>query len=354
MKSTGIQLRTVRPPHLAILNSHVFHFVTLKEFAATRGHSLTDWFVFIYYESDRRDLLDVYKAYLEKEQFVNYRFFPIAAVNGRTSKWSRSKNIAAMLSHLLFRWNTRRFQTLLLGNYSSVSVRVFPNLLHYDELVYTDEGDSTLAVAKQRHALPGGPGVARLHPRRLLRFPDAATFFTRYKELAFGHSDRVIHCDYRHTLRRKRTAVNTHQVLFLGNPYPKYDYILEQEYANLVRRVAGSYQKQGISFLYKPHRMESENLLAALGADGIEIIRDGRPIEVYLGEMEVWPLHVASFLTTAFSTLASVFSGELKIVAYRLSKETFLKKQEHFTAQYAYYEEHQREMNIELVELPHA
>ncbi len=271
MKQTGTVGVRKNYQHLAILNSHVFHFVTLLEYIRTNKQDPTDWFLFVYYESDRRDLLRVYTNYLRQEGFGNYRFFPMRVVEGKISRLNRLRTIAAMAAAVLVGWGTITVGTLLIGNYKSQLVRIFPHLLRYRELIYLDEGDSTLTVARER-------SLANWRNRfDFTGFPRVATFFTRYPELQFGPLDRVIPCDYTHTLRRARGPVDTQKVIFLGTALPRYKYMTEETYTGLVLAIARSYAERGIAFLYKAHRMEGKSLLTTLKAGGVELVQDDGP-----------------------------------------------------------------------------
>ena len=342
--------------NLAVMNDHVFHLVTLHEYILSRGEDVSDWRVVIYHNTDLPELKKMCTEYLEEASFRSYEFVDYRLLKKLPKLATITVQVLSIMRYLLFRARQLTYHTVAIGNYASRVCQSVASFTRSEELVYIDEGYSTLGVAKTRSQPAANLSTFRKLIRRLptLRGNKKVTFFTRYIDLTFAPADRVILCDYSHTLRRKDdSSVDASTVIFLGNPFVQKAYVSEQHYLAALTAIYTNYRRQGIELRYKPHRSEDTASLQKITAIGIDVVSDAWPIELYLSRLERFPHHIASFVTSALATISTLFGDQLSLVSYEFTHEATSDFEEYFREMYQYYRDNEATLHIDVRSIPY-
>lgn len=124
-------------------------------------------------------------------------------------------------------------------------------------------------------------------------------------------------------------------------------YVNENYFFLCVERIFLYYKSQNKRIVYIPHRLESEEKLGRMTAlfPEISVQYIERGVELEFVTKKLYPLHVASFSSTALYTIGKIFS-KCSCDAFALDNDEFLPKQfiPHFDSIYKYYEKH---MNVD-------
>ena len=334
--------------NLAVLNSHLFHFFTFREYVAAAGQDIQDWNVVIYYSRSEESFLTCYVDYLISINFINYMMVCVAE-QSLNSKWAIIRSTFVVPRLVRRQLGRTTFTQILLCNYNSWSTRLLPNVFSYDKLIYIDEGNSTIDIAEQRRNYSQSASLLNrvLRWLPLFSFPRVATFFTRYRNVSFRPVDEILICRYSHLLQSAGELQDV--VIFLGSPLAKVGYVTEENYVEEVMKVNAYYAQRGLSMQYKAHRHEPDRVVALLRARGLSILEDARPIEVVLLAGDIKPTYVASFVTSAFETIALIFDRQINLASFRIHGGRLNGTHVGFEKQYTHYLANTEEMNIEVV-----
>ena len=161
-------------------------------------------------------------------------------------------------------------------------------------------------------------------------------------------------CDYSHTLRKSdNSTVDNSTVIFLGNPFVQKAYVSEKYYLEALTAIHANYLRQGIHMRYKPHRSEDVATLQKLTSAGIDVVSDAWPIELYLLRLEKFPIHIASFVTSALATISTLFGEQLSLVSYEFTHEANPDFEDHFREMYQYYRDNEITLRITVRPIPY-
>jgi len=112
-------------------------------------------------------------------------------------------------------------------------------------------------------------------------------------------------------------------VWFVGQPLTELALMSRDAYLASVRAVKNNYAGKGC-FIYCPHPSESESNVRFLCSSlGVERLNAKSIIEVSILASDNVPARVASFYSSAISTVIGIFSGKVCVDVYRPDKELF-------------------------------
>ena len=202
---------------------------------------------------------------------------------------------------------------IFIGDFRSLWMHGFANMLSVERLFLLDDGNATLKFQRdrisQRQFLPEKEGfkgnLEAIVYGLFIRKPDKPpNLFTIFKITPVKDQGLV-----RHQFSAIRNSEKKHYktiestVFFFGGKYSE-EKILDINYeVKLVCAARDYYEKLGFVFVYIPHRGESELKLKILASNNIPVKKINLPCEIFLLMSDELPKKIASFYSTILSTL---------------------------------------------------
>jgi hypothetical protein len=181
-----------------------------------------------------------------------------------------------------------------------------------------DDGNGSLTIAvslKDEHFLT--KIKPKLHDYILGRkisvdYAKTATFFTLYPDMAWPR-DQVIANDYRMLRQQIARQPTNLDVLFVGSAVAGAVVSVAQE-KQLIEAMAVYYAGQQV--IYALHRFEDQAYFEREFAHtSLRFVRFDTAIEVALCQAQVYPQRIASFCSSALTTLSLLYGGQTEVLA---------------------------------------
>ena len=192
---------------------------------------------------------------------------------------------------VVIKLSATKFKCIYFGSYFSRINKLFSYFLRYKSSVYLDDGVATLILKG--------------------RVGKKINIFT-FLDVSESDNLKVT----KHKFIKVKEAFAVKNILgeyFIGQPFVDKDMMGFDEYLSYVERAA---EKCGSQLFYVPHRVESEEFVAAISkVKGVEVLRVDVCIELYFLVKSIMPKRIYSCSSTALITL-SILSPKTAGFAY--------------------------------------
>lgn len=192
------------------------------------------------------------------------------------------------------------------------------NTLQAQQVRFLDDGNASLTLAEQLRS----PTLIKKHQPKLhdvllsrkisIDYAKTATFFTLYPDMVWPR-DQVIANDYRMLRQQIARQPTNLDVLFVGSAVAGAVVSVAQE-KQLIEAMAVYYAGQQV--IYALHRFEDQAYFEREFAHtSLRFVRFDTAIEVALCQAQVYPQRIASFCSSALTTLSLLYGGQTEVLA---------------------------------------
>lgn len=240
--------------------------------------------------------------------------------------------------------------TLLISGFGQFRAQLLRGLLNAREVLLMDDGTATLSELDNYFSR------GNYAPSSLANIYSETVFRRKLREILYGFNiDQlkkpfglftafnlskektkkidVIHHNFAELRKaRQNQAVSETEIFYFGSPLSEKGFLALSVEVALLSQIQRLCQKRGQSFIYIPHRFDSERKINDIKEIGITVKPLGIPAELYFVKSSKIPSQIATSISTALFTVSLItpeieaevfsfepyFSGTMRETAQRI------------------------------------
>lgn len=301
-------------------------------------------------------------------KIIHIKTYPAKTTNtaiGRLFEVLARRRFHEEISKVIAR-NFLQNANIILGDYRPASFKHVASLINPRSVILIDDGSIAPQVAYFRTD-PNDPRVDphqfkrkdKLSNSTLKRFdpfqtfnPESIYFWTSYR---FQNKATDFHCLHRQWagfINPEFLKISS-EIWIIGCSHVESKICTESDYLAVIKKMTCYYR--GYKIIYHAHRSEREKKLGLIEREaGIKISRNETPIELYIKNLNVRPLRIATIASSVVDNLASILPGHPLIDCF-IPGQSYFKKpgKQHLATIINYHREnHDRAVSIHPVDLP--
>ena len=229
--------------------------------------------------------------------------------------------------------DTPKVEKCFLGDYSTI-ISYYMNRVKYQKLILLEDGASTIRRAelleervwhKLKKTAYSKKSKIEIFLEKLLKIDISyyynGIFFTIYN---LNNQIDMIKNDYRFFKDRLKSRPKKEVAFFIGSSIINTRILLDVEtFEKYVTKVSEIYKQRGMKFYYILHRKEDEEYMKQLSERlDFKCLRFDNIIELEFVEMEYIPYEISTFMSSAVTTLHSLYPSTYKYCPFELDDIT--------------------------------